>query len=390
MSQLNPFVWDQEIEDGLTRSGFAVDVALKLKAGQHIALFGPRGTGKTTFTLELANELRKPHGDDAVPWECIRVDLRSAISLERFIVGISQAVDRHPSKALRRRIKAQFTALNKEFGINIGVVKLGIASGPDAQTSIAAILSKQLAALRTLDSKLVVIFDEFQRLASCPGDPLSIIRTSLMSPDGGQQTSLLFTGSLRQKLDLLLHDSTEPIWDQTHDMDLPALAFDEFAQYIEFRFEATGKPIDEDATDLLFSLTDGHPKRTQQLAWQVWESTEPSSAITAEAISDAFDFLVENRSAPGRDFAVTFDNWMNGDDSEINNAKTLLLLASGETLTSRNAAAQFGIGSHTTALRAADRLAERGYVERQETGSWRIVDPLFREYLRRQADGNAP
>jgi hypothetical protein len=211
-----------------------------------------------------------------------------------------------------------------------------------------------------------------------------------MSPDGGQQTSLLFTGSLRQKLDLLLHDSTEPIWDQTHDMDLPALAFDEFAQYIEFRFEATGKPIDEDATDLLFSLTDGHPKRTQQLAWQVWESTEPFSAITAEAISDAFDFLVENKSAPGRDFAVTFDNWMNGDDSEINNAKTLLLLAAGETLTSRSAAAQFGIGSHTTALRAADRLAERGYVERQETGSWRIVDPLFREYLRRQADGNAP
>lgn len=385
MTALNPFIWDREIEDGIGRDEFAADAALKLKAGQHIALFGPRGTGKSTFTLELMRELAKEHGDDAVPWESIRVDLRPVVSLEGFVAAISQAVERHPSKALRRRVEAEFQKLDKEFGINLGIVRFAVGSSPGIET-LSAILGRQLQALRTLDSKLVVIFDEFQRLASCPGDPLSLIRSHLMSGGQGQETSLLLTGSLRQKLDLMLQNSTEPIWDQTYDMDLPPISIEEFSGFVEYRFESSGRPIDDRATDHLFTLTEGHPKRTQQLAWMAWELSSDGAIITSELVSDAFDYLVENKSAPGRDFAVTFDNWLNGDEAEFNNARVLLLLASGMSPGSQKAAARFGIGSNRTTDRALHRLAERGYVDRPTARSWRIIDPLFREYLSRQPE----
>ena len=62
---LNPFVWDRPLDDPSKIVGmdaFANRVALTLKAQTNVALFGPRDTGKTTFTNQLALELGKEHG----------------------------------------------------------------------------------------------------------------------------------------------------------------------------------------------------------------------------------------------------------------------------------------------------------------------------------------
>ena len=56
---LNPFVWDRPIDDPAKIIGmeaFAHSVALTLKGQTNVALFGPRDTGKTTFTNQLALE----------------------------------------------------------------------------------------------------------------------------------------------------------------------------------------------------------------------------------------------------------------------------------------------------------------------------------------------
>ena len=54
---LNPFIWSDAIDDlsrTVSRGEFTERIALHLKSGTNVALFGPRGTGKTTFTLQLA------------------------------------------------------------------------------------------------------------------------------------------------------------------------------------------------------------------------------------------------------------------------------------------------------------------------------------------------
>ena len=362
MVTLNPFVWDKEIEDGIGRSELAREVALTLKAGTNIQLFGPRGTGKSTFTVDLARELSQAHGPDAGPWECIRVDLRPVANLGDFVTAVRDAVDHHPSKTVRRRIQSEFATLNKDFGINLGVVRFGVSSGPRTE-DLQAILTRQLRALRTLDSKVVIAFDEFQRLANCSGDPLAVIRSTLITPAGGQETSLVLTGSLRQKLELMLQNSTEAIWDQTHPIELPPISREEFGTYLEVRFEATKKPIDERATDHLVDLTDAHPKRTQQLAWMTWRNVAEGDTVQVEDVTDAFKELVEDKEAPGRDFAVTYDYWLNGNKSDVNLARALLLIANGFSPGSPTATQHFGFDHHQTAVNALERLEERGYVE---------------------------
>ncbi len=378
---LNPFIWENAIEDGVSREPFARETAIQLKSGTHIALFGPRGTGKTSFTLQLRNELALDHEPDAPPWQLLRIDLRRAISLPAFIGAVRTALERHPDAQLRRRASDAWRRLEKNIGINLGAVAAGVRSGGRQALNEAEILHDQLLALTQATDRLVVVFDEFQRLNGCPGEPLSIIRSALMEPEAGGRISLLLTGSLREKLELMLHTDTEPIWDQTHDIALPPIGSGPFAAYLEHSFAASGKPIDERAADLLVSLTEAHPKRTQHLAWEAWEAAEEGEQIDGDAVQAAFDRLLSSRSH-STDFGAIIDGLLAGEDSEGNGAKALFLVASGASPGSRAAPPRYGLSGPDTAKRALERLRARGVVE--GSGSqWRIVDPLFAEWLRR-------
>jgi type II secretory pathway predicted ATPase ExeA len=218
----------------------------------------------------------------------LRIDLRRAISLPAFIGAARTALARHPDGRLRRRAGDAWRRLEKNIGINLGVVAAGVHSGGRQALNEAEVLHDQLLALTQATDRLVVVFDEFQRLNSCPGEPLSIIRSALMEPDAGGRVSLLLTGSLREKLELMLHTDTEPIWDQTHDVALPPIETEPFAAYLEHAFEASGKPIDGRAADLMVELTDAHPKRTQHLAWQAWGTAEDGQRIDPDAVQAAW------------------------------------------------------------------------------------------------------
>ena len=106
---LNPFVWDRPLDDPAKIIGmeaFANQVALTLKAQTNVALFGPRDTGKTTFTNQLALELVKRHGDDAPPFDVVKVNLQRVVSIPGFIGCVHDAMTAHPVKRLRRAAPA--------------------------------------------------------------------------------------------------------------------------------------------------------------------------------------------------------------------------------------------------------------------------------------------
>ena len=129
-SAINPFNWTDAVQlaDAVSRQPFTERVAMNLKGGTHTALFGPRGTGKSSFLLELGEELSREHGSDGPAWDIIVIDLRRAISLPAFIGTVADAIAQHPNRALRRRGAAAIRDVEKEVGINLGVVKAGVKS----------------------------------------------------------------------------------------------------------------------------------------------------------------------------------------------------------------------------------------------------------------------
>jgi energy-coupling factor transporter ATP-binding protein EcfA2 len=381
---LNPFIWDRPLDDPSKIVGmeaFANQVALTLKGQTNVALFGPRDTGKTTFVNQLALALAHSHGEDAPPFDVVKVNLQRVVSIPGFIGCVHDAMIAHPVKRLRRAAQRQIGALEKEIGFDIRVVKGSVKRAAVNPTQDAETLHAQLLALRSVSDRLVVVFDEFQRLRHCPGDPLAIIRSALMS-SGSNHVSLLFTGSIRHALKMMLEDSHQPIFGEAAQMQLPVIGRVDFLEYLDFQFEATGRPADEDALDYLLNATGAHPRGAQQLAWECWATTPSGRRVTLQTAIDAHDRLV--RTIERSEFASVLNVLMSGDEAEVNEVRALQLLADrgGERVTSRPVAKRYGFSSHSRVRPALTRLQGRGLVDRRDDG-WYIVDPLFAEWLRR-------
>jgi hypothetical protein len=381
---LNPFIWDRPLDDPakiVGMEGFAHQVALTLKGQTNVALFGPRDTGKTTFTNQLGLELAKSHGVDAPPFDVVKVNLQRVVSIAGFIGCVHDAMTAHPVKRLRRAAQRQIGALEKEIGFDIKVVKGSVRSAATSPNQDAETLHAQLVALRSLSDRLVVVFDEFQRLRHCPGDPLAIIRSALMS-SGANHVSLLLTGSIRNALKMMLEDSHQPIFGEAAQMQLPAISRIDFLEYLDFQFEQTGRPATEEALEFLLNATGVHPRSTQQLAWECWAATPAGESVTLETVIDAHDRLVQ--TIERSEFASVLNLLMSGDEGEINEVRALQLLADrgGERITSRPAVRRYGFSSHSRVRPALVRLQGRGLVDERD-GGWYIVDPLFGEWLKR-------
>jgi hypothetical protein len=381
---LNPFVWDRPLDDPSKIVGmeaFAHQVALTLKGQTNVALFGPRDTGKTTFTNQLGLELAKDHGEDAPPFDVVKINLQRVVSVPGFIGCVHDAMISHPVKHVRRAAQRQLGALEKEIGFDIRVIKGTVRSAAVTPAETAETLHAQLVTLRALSDHLVVVFDEFQRLRHCPGDPLAIIRSALMS-SGANHVSLLFTGSIRNALQMMMEDSSQPIFGEAAEMQLPVINRADFLEYLDFQFAATGKPADEDALDYLLNATRGHPRSTQQVAWECWQSTSADNPVTLETVARAHDRLV--RTIERSEFSSVLNLLMSGDEAEVNEVRALQLLADrgGERITSRPAAIRYGFSSHSRVKTSLERLQRRGLVDRRD-GVWYVVDPLFGEWLRR-------
>jgi len=384
MASLNPFVWDRPLDDPTKIVGmdaFANHVALTLKGQTNVALFGPRDTGKTTFTNQLALELVKEHGPDAPPFAVVMINLQRVVSLAGFIGCVHDAMVGHPVKQVRRAAQRSVAALEKEIGFDIKVIKGSVRSRPLATEDGAETLHAQLVALRSLSDHLVVIFDEFQRLRHCAGEPLAIIRSALMS-SGANHVSLLFTGSIRNALQMMLEGSDQPIFGEAVEMQLPAISRAEFLEYLDYQFEATGKPADEDALSYIVSATQAHPRSTQQLAWECWATTAERAPVTLETATSAHGRLV--RTIERSEFSAVLNVLISGDEAEINEVRALQMLADrgGENLTSRPLVTRYGFSSAARVRPTLERLRRRGLID-DRAGTWYIVDPLFAEWLRR-------
>src|SRR5258708_12779245 len=109
---------------------FANHVALTLKGQTNVALFGPRDTGKTTFTNQLSVELEKDDGAGAPRFDVVTVNLQRVVSIPGFIGCVHDAMTGHPAKNLRRAPLRHIGALATEIPSATTVPKGSVQSTP--------------------------------------------------------------------------------------------------------------------------------------------------------------------------------------------------------------------------------------------------------------------
>jgi len=159
-------------------------------------------------------------------------------------------------------------------------------------------------------------------------------------------------------------------------MELGVIAPDDFAPFINARFEATGRRIGADALAGVLETTDGHPYATQELCYHLWEETPARRAAGRPELDAAIDRVLRSENAH---FTLIWDRAARVQRVTLQALAAEPLIAA----TSRDFRRRHGLPGGSSVQRALDALVAEELVVREAAGSYRIAEPFFAEWLLR-------
>lgn len=372
--RINPFVYgrpvysEEELADRATEKRRLISDA---NSGQPVMLYAPRRYGKTSLARVVSGRLL---GDHLVP--SIYADFWGAASISDMVEVLGRA---YAAASVRHKTRRFFADLLRSVGFRVEYAGTAVSvsyegKGRDDQQRAALMrlldVPQQMAVRSPSQKRLFMVLDEFGEVFNVPGEPDALMRSAFQA---APNVSFIFMGSKRSLMDALFAERRRPFYNFGRRMNLGRLPFEELGDFIEGRFTNFGKRATPEAVDLLLSLTDGHPHRSQQLAYHAFElaTGEADEEIMLSAKEAALDETTD-------EFRVLLERM-----SPAARAVYLAICKDPTTeMTSRAYLQRHGIKS-TGSLRSAIRtLSDAGDLE--HTGGKRPVptDPLLAAWVR--------
>lgn len=357
----NPFVFSRALSPGeaIERPKEVRALLDKLQGGNAVTLYAARRMGKTSLLKQLLSRAER-EGDSGV-----LVDLSDVLSEQDVAIRLEQAYRSLPGR-LKRPVGRELAALG--ISTPLGGVSVHRREPHSPLAAIHSLLELPAKVAERAGGRVLVVLDEFQALIGLKGLD-GVFRSHLQHHDG---VSYVFCGSEPSLLRSLFEDRVRPLYGQAEQVSLGRVPFDDAYDFVERRFEESGKEGGEAIAELV-ALSQLHPQRLMLLAHFLWEQTGEASASIA-------------------DLRLAYDRAMRAVDHELrylwdalsaNEQRVLAALASDLSPYEAEARAMAGLATASSAQRAVEALRARGILERAETGPIRIVDPLLVRWVRR-------
>ena len=235
----NPFQFGNPVAGDyyLPRVGLSKTVGHFLESRIHVVLIGPRRFGKTSFCLNLLQEL-ECSGKTA-----LYVDIFNVTSHRDFLLQWLRALKTKQSFGLKLKkwiqtvpkLKPKFTwTANPQTGeLEVGLSTEGSRDEDPKET-----IQDLLGAVQKLGKDVIVCIDEFQKVAELEdkGWLEATLRTQMQQT---KNVAFLFTGSKKSIISDMLNNSNRPFYRSCQPIEFPAFG-DEFSEWIEKRFKKVG------------------------------------------------------------------------------------------------------------------------------------------------------
>ena len=360
------------------------DVASALEGGTNLIVAGPRRTGKTSV-CDAA--LTRAH---ARGYYTASVDLFRLADAAEFAEALATAVlaNRSPLRKLLSKVRSagraalsasQMTAvmtLQQELGEGVEIAFTPGFAATDPQKALAAALELPERVARADGKRFIVFFDEFQELAGDRrpyGDPDALTKRMRAIFQRTSQVSYLFAGSLEHVMRDLFAPTDRAFSGFGSFKRLRPIDAEEWSDGLRERFAEDDCTIDDDALGRLVGLGAGHPRVTMLVAQQthLLSIRLDTRTITEVMVRQAYEAALEG------DRAYLDQLWDTVRSINRHAPRYVRHIAAGSALTK-------GIPPGD-ATRASRGLVSAGIVERVGHGVYEIVNPLFREYVVRDA-----
>ncbi len=331
-------------------------------------IVSPRRYGKTSLVINTITQLKLKH---------TTFDFLSAINendIEKIILrgtgNLIGKIERGPRKALKVATDL-FSGLN----IKLSIDKLGLSieinkKSHDPATNILNILERIEKLSTKYNEKLVLFFDEFQRVYEVSKNQAieSVIRQIAQA---SHSLSFVFSGSNRHLLHQMFNDRNRPFYKLCDRMTLDRINENEYEIYIQEVAKKTwNETLDSRIIENIFSCTERHPYYLNLLCSRLWMRKK----ISAEDVIEIWqNYTLEERSQVGTELDL------------LSNSQKKLLIAlarCGGTAAPRSSDFEIISGMPgATITQALKFLEKKDYIFKDKSGKYSILDPMFKAVL---------
>jgi hypothetical protein len=336
--------------------------------GVAVRLAAPRRFGKTSL---LDAHISSMH---SAGHRAVRVDLSKVATIVDVAGRFARAY-----QALDRRHERIVDRVLARLGVSIGpggvsLLVTGSAAPPRVEHA-RDVLAGLLDVPRTLHEShgglTVVCLDEFQDVLTADDKIDGLIRSVIQHHSSG--VAYVYAGSAPSLMRALFAERERPFFGQARPLALPRLPADETVADIDRMAERAGVTLDPAAVGRIVDLGAGHPQRTMLLASHLFDLTDRDEG-TPDLAARALDLAVDET----RDVhEAVWDGLRRGERAVVT------ALADGEPPTGERTARHHRI-SRASLQSALERLVAEEVHVLPRDGRPDLVDPLFREWLRRR------
>ena len=366
ITDVNPFVYSRPIapDEVIDREDETQRLLRWAVGGHYVRLYAPRKYGKTSLLGRVLRDGERSEG--LIP---ITVDLYGVLSVADLTVRIERAYARQLKGKVRARIEEflQSTGLGLSLGAFGVSAQLQIDPKIDPLPALHALLDLPLRLEEGGGYRALIVFDEFQDIVKVR-DADAILRSHIQYQ--GDVASYIFSGSEPGMMEQIFESRDRPLYGSAVPMRLERLEHGDIAAYVIDRFRGTNRSVG-DALNPLLQTADGHPQRAILLAHRLWEEVEEGDTATLQ------DWRTAHEAALS-ELRPEFDAHWRGFGTTEQKALRAILGGGGSPLSAR-VLTPLQLDK-ATAHKALRRLAATADVETAD-GSYRLVDPLFAEWI---------
>ena len=371
---VNPFVYSRPIapEDVIDRDEEIRDLLAKVVGGHYVRLYAPRKYGKTSLLKRALRDGEQQEG--LIP---ILVDLYRVNSIADVTIRFERAYARHLKGALRAKVESflQRTGL----GLSLGAygISARIQTDPRSEplAALHALLDLPLRLEQSGGFRAFVALDEFQDIGKIP-DLDGLVRSHIQHQ--GDVASYVFAGSEPGLMKQLFEDRDRPLYGSAVQLRLERLRDPDIAAYVADRFTQTGRNVGE-ALNPLLEAAKGHPQRAIMLAHHLWERVARDETGTLD------DWFAAH-AACLRELEAEFDARWRGYSSPTEQKTLRSIIAGGGSAFRQTVLNRLEL-EKSTAQHALKRLLDTADVEADGPRRYRVVDPLYAEWIERLNSG---
>jgi len=259
----NPFQFGKPVkgEFYFPRKELSTVVENFLDGRIHVVLMGPRRFGKTSFVLNLLKS------QEAKKKTCLYLDIFNITSHRDFLQQLLRGL--REKKGLWQNFIDKVKTVKPQLSIDLGQGDSNVNLSLDASSGkdVKELIQDVLAELHTLGDEVIVVIDEFQKVAEINDDHWleATLRSYMQSLSN---TSFLFTGSRKSLISDMMHNSARPFYRSGQIIEFPALG-PEFTNWIIERFKEVDIQADSGAIDHLRAMVQDTPNYVQMACFHL-------------------------------------------------------------------------------------------------------------------------